>query len=490
MSAFFLAINRDKSSFEQDIAESMMAPLDRFGHDARRLFVQDHYAIGYQSHWLVPEEQGEYQPLQVDNDRWFMFYGRLDNRDALLSELNQLNDVTLRSSMISDALLAYRYLLALGVSRLQDLIGPFVLLSFDAVTNKVIVARDGMGARSLAYRITDDHIFIATNELAIVAHPMVDYKLNDETVACQIIGKMQNMMASVISGIDLLYPGHVVECDFSASAKPVFKTKRFYKPDPRRRVNFKSDQQYAAEFKRLLTQAVHRRMRCTGDIGTQLSGGLDSVPITIAAATYVEDHQQPSQSSSLTAYSWVFDDYPEVDERQYSSPLCQKYDIQQVLVNCDKRWMSYDERTPFDPLGPIYNPYSAFNHEVFRQAKSRSVKVMLNGIHGDILYDYTNSVIYELLAVGQLRQAWHQANYHFKQSDSIGSFVKNFILKPLPLVTKILSKRASKNTYTEGILQTRVVEQLSSQGHYLENESRYALRPQQWRETLKRALVS
>jgi len=63
MSAFFFAINRNKSIFEYDVASKMMEAISVFGHDQASLVVKDHYALGYQSHWSVPEEVGECQPL-------------------------------------------------------------------------------------------------------------------------------------------------------------------------------------------------------------------------------------------------------------------------------------------------------------------------------------------------------------------------------------------------------------------------------------------
>ena len=144
MSAFFIAINRDRTSFEKEVANTMMSQLDRFGGDSAKLILGDYFAIGFQSKWRVPEEQGEQQPLK-QGERWFGFYGRIDNRVELIDAL-ALNNVEPNKS-ISDANLAQLYLEKLGSDKLSTIIGPFALFQFNEHSGDLLFARDGMGAR-------------------------------------------------------------------------------------------------------------------------------------------------------------------------------------------------------------------------------------------------------------------------------------------------------------------------------------------------------
>jgi asparagine synthase (glutamine-hydrolysing) len=465
MSAFFIAINRDRRPFNGAVAKAMMAQLDRFGDDAKKLIVTEHYAIGFQSTWTLPEEQGEQQPLKTRQGCWFAFYGRLDNRSQLLTVLDKPLDY-----QISDAALSQEYLESFGRQSLSDLIGPFVLLDYDANVDRLLLARDGMGARHLAYRVDKKTVLASSYEMALVAHPSVDYHLNDETVGRQIANQMQPRPSSIIDGLEVLYPGHLLEVTAAN-----LTSLRFYKPDPRRRVTFATDEGYATEFNRLLTQAVERRLRCSANVGSQLSGGLDSVPVTIAAARVMANRGQ-----QLSAYSWVFDKYPDVDERQYSSPICKIYGIEQVMINCDTRWPDYGDDTPLDPLCPIFSPFMSYNQELFAQAKARDVKVMLNGIHGDILYAYTQGVLYELVKSGKLKEALAEAGFQLRAHASVIAFIKVRILRPLSLIRRFLSWRALRRAQHDEVLQPHIVKQLRRVPNYLETESRKAVRPQQW----------
>lgn len=101
MSAFFLAINRDKSEFDQTTADKMMLAIEDFGHDSHQLQVRGHVAMGYQSLWTVPEEQGERQPI-VDKDTgvWCLFHGRIDNRAELFKILHTQSNTPDRKSVV------------------------------------------------------------------------------------------------------------------------------------------------------------------------------------------------------------------------------------------------------------------------------------------------------------------------------------------------------------------------------------------------------
>ena len=89
MSAFFVYIDLQQSAVPKPLAEKLHSTLDHFGADQNQLVVEDHFALGYQSMWVVPEEQGERQPLYDDeSESWLVFYGRIDNRHELVTALS------------------------------------------------------------------------------------------------------------------------------------------------------------------------------------------------------------------------------------------------------------------------------------------------------------------------------------------------------------------------------------------------------------------
>lgn len=486
MTAFFIAINRDRQPFDKSLAQTMMSQLDRFGDDSKQLIVGDYFAIGFQSTWCVPEEQGETQPLKLESS-WFGFYGRVDNRAELIAALSEKHETI--DDQVSDAWLAQHYLRVFSLSCLSDIVGPFALFQFDERSGELLLARDGMGSRHLVYQISENHVLASSYEMALLAHPSLDYIFRDDAIALYLTSHIQTHPASIIADIELIYPGHALSVDSFqrelVQACPMQNSAytRFYKPDPRKRVLYETDQEYADEFKRLLGQAVKRRLRGIGNVGSQLSGGLDSVPVTILAA---QNLSAPANDSSakhkptISAYSWVFDHYAEADERMISGPICEAYGLKQIKINCDHIWPDHGPQTKPDPLGPIYNPFMSFNHVLFKQAQSNSVSTMLNGIHGDLLYGYTQGILYELLARGRFRDAFLEAGRLLKTTGSWRAFTSLYLLKPVHLVNRFLSKRKSTVDSLERVLQPEVISKISRAEHYLRKESYSAIRPSQW----------
>lgn len=467
MSAFFIAINRNRQAFDPKLAERMLSSIDRFGHDAKKLVVQGHFAIGYQAKWCVPEGLEERQPLfDADIGRWFVFHGRVDNRVDLFQALKLTP-----SSEISDASLMRRFFQVFGEPALTKVIGPFVFVTFDPSSDTVVAARDGMGGRYLCYRATDAQLLIATYELAIVTHGSLPYNFNDEKVARTLVNEMEPTPSSMIAGISPLNPGELLRIDHQGERKT-----RFYQPDPSARIKFATDEQYALEFKRLLAQAVTRRMRSTGVVGSMLSGGLDSVPMTIVAA------QQ--SVNNLPAFSWVFDDYPELDERQYSGPICERFDIDQHEINCDHVWPQFDSDTHVNPIFPFGIPYSEFQQETFRRAQHKGVASLLTGIHGDLLYESTQGIFYELMRAARLRDAWREFVRLWRAVPGKWSLAKYYFLKPLSIVQKISWLKRRRISYPADCLQDHIAALIKPAQHWLFEESRNALRPEQWRVVL------
>ena len=465
MSAFFFAMNRNGSHFDRSLAESMMRQLDGFGDDSSELIVTDNFAIAYQARWSVPEEQGEQQPLHCNKQHYFVFLGRLDNRSEII-EFLAFSD----GQSMSDAELVWRYVLRFGIARLNDLIGPYVFVAFDAKTKQVLAARDPMGGRYLVSHICDEYVFFATYEMALVAHPKIDYKINSEKVARSLAMQLETRTLAFIESLLPLEPGFFIRLEFKKTT-----IKRFYQAKPKHRMQLTTEQAYAEEFRRLLSQAVARRLRTIEPVATMMSGGLDSVPIAITASEIESRNEHCHQ-----ALSWVFDRFSEADERCYSAPVCVSFSIQQHQINCDEVWPSFDEDTHLNPVYPVSIPYSEFQQATFRRAQKEGIGTILTGIHGDVLYGHTEGIIYELLGAGDWKSAWRLTNFYWQHTGSKIGLIKNLFLKPSRLLSRFIRWRQRFKFRTSTVLNETLASNLAYHEHPLQRESDKALRPRQW----------
>jgi len=465
MSAFFFAMNRDGSNFDHSLAASMMSQLDGFGDDSSELIVKDNFAIAYQARWSVPEENGEQQPLHRDKRHYFVFLGRLDNRTEIIQFL-ALSD----GQSMSDAELVWQYVLRFGASRLNDIIGPYVFVAFDAISNELLVARDPMGGRHLVSHICDELVLLSTYEMALVAHPKIGYKINSEKVAFSLAMQLETRTLACIENLLPLEPGVFIKLE---SKKTTIE--RFYRATPKQRRQLPSDQAYAEEFRRLLTQAVVRRMRAVEPVATMMSGGLDSVPIAIAASELELKNEHRHQ-----ALSWVFDRFSEADERRYSAPVCTSCSIQQHQINCDTVWPSFDEDTHLNPVYPVSIPYSEFQQATFRRAQKEGIGTILTGIHGDVLYGHTEGIVYEQLRAGNWKSVCSLIGLYWQHTGSKIGLIKNLFLKPSHLIRRLIRWRQRFKDKTSAVLNDDLAANIPFREHPLQRESDKALRPRQW----------
>jgi asparagine synthase (glutamine-hydrolysing) len=467
MSAFFFALNRNGEPFSRVVAERMMEQLDRYGHDGKELFVKDNFALGHQRHWTVPEELGEQQPLyDADTGQWLLFHGRIDNRNDLFASLraeSHEEPLADEHEQISDAALFMMWFGEYGVARLSQIIGPFVFVLYSSVEHKVIAARDAMGGRYLVYRVTDELLLFATYEMALVAHPSVPYELNAGKATRLLTNATDLQPETLIKELKPLSAGQMLTC-----GKKEATIETFYLPDPNTRVRLSSPQQYADEFKRLLTQAVARRLRSIKPVGAMLSGGLDSVPMAIVASDILAQ-----KSQRLNTFSWVFDEHPEADERQYFMPVCTDFELRGHWIKCDSVWPKFDAQMHCNPIVPFSTPYSAFTQALFAQARDEGVGVMLSGMGGDMLYSGVETLLYELFKAGRWRDGLAEFMRLFSAMPSFRSFIKKFVIGPL-----LKSHSTAQNL--PDWLDDQMAREAQQTGSYLADFQARSWRPQQY----------
>ena len=469
MTAFFVWIGKDTATLEQPTAVSMFESLSEFGGDHADLMLAKNLAIGVQQKWMTREDVGEIQPLFSKNEQFaLVFDGRIDNRSHLIAELNCASD-------LSDGALFFEFLQRFSLSRLAEVIGPFSFVFIDLLSRRVEAARDAMGGRYLCFYENNESLLLTSSELTFLSYPEIGHKLNEPKLACQAILCTERQPSAFIQGVSLVKPGDKVTWTGRRGSKISMST--FYRFDPKRRLNFKTDQEYVAEFRRLLDQAISRRLRCRGRVGAMLSGGLDSSPMVVSAA------QQSKRS--LVAYSWAFDRIPDEDERKYSVPLCNRYGVKHRIIYCDDLWPRFDSSTLTNPLAPFSLPYLEYHQATYEAAQRDNIKVMLHGVDGDLLYTTDNQQVIDAYKDVGLARALKELKYYKSDvNQSWWSALKRFVLAKLPPFKKFKQGLATLPSVAGDILPEAKLAQIGHDTHWLERDAQKALRPLQYQLVL------
>lgn len=369
-----------------------MERLSHRGPDGKDVLTHDRIAFGHWHFWTTPEEQGEKQPLSLEGLPFtLVFDGRLDNRSELLRKLGLTTKDDLKQS---DASLVLRAYAQWGSSCFEHFNGEFALVLFDEQRDELFCARDALGDRTLFYAFYDTLVVIASEPWAVDGAVGDRYSINESAIAHYFAFSVPEDGQTMMSGIYELVPAHALK--IGNGKEHIW---RYWEPDPEKKIRYQSDQEYAEHFLTLLEDSVRCRMRANGQVGILMSGGLDSTSVASLAARMISPQV-------LTTISYVFNDFPDCDERIYINALKEKYNLRSIQIPCDDLW-PYKDWTdwPENKNHPEGNPYRLLKERAYQRGQSEGIRVLLTGGFGDHLYDGVESWIVDLLEDGHIVQA-------------------------------------------------------------------------------------
>jgi len=352
-----------------------MQRLKHRGPDGRDVWLKDNVALGHWHFWTTPEEAEERQPLVLDGLPFtIVLDGRLDNRPELISKLN-INPA--EASLLSDASLILRAYAYWGEHCFEHFIGEYALVIFDQRRNQLVCARDALGDRTLFYAIHGTRTVIASEPWAAANADGSSVELNESAVAHYFALTVPEDGQTLFKSIHELLPAHVMLVNTFGE-----RHWRYWQTDPStlHKRGQRSDIEYAEEFRFLLEQSVHCRLRSTTPVGVLMSGGLDSPSAASLAAREIAP--QP-----LTTISYVFDQLTDCDEREYIKTMVERWGINSIQIPCDDAWPLKDWKNwPLNPNQPEGNVYRLLKERAYKRAQDEGLRVLLSGGFGDHLY--------------------------------------------------------------------------------------------------------
>lgn len=242
----------------------------------------------------VGEVVVERLPLQAVVD------ARLDNRGWLLEALDLPPDT--RDSIIVAA--AYRRWGTAFPSRLR---GDFAIVIWDPDARQFVAARDPFGIRPLCYASIDGKTLIASDPEQILATGAVEPIPDDVSVVAFLHWQVAGHERSFFRDIRRVPGGHVLVVGASTVRLADYRNVQI--PT----VAFRTREDMWTELRDELTRSVRARLRSSGPVVMQLSGGVDSSSIAcLADGAWTSD---AGLCPSLRAVSAVHTGFPSDESR-------------------------------------------------------------------------------------------------------------------------------------------------------------------------------
>ena len=347
--------------------------LIRLGPDGVHYWTSGSIGMVYGSFHTNVESRLETPPLVATGGQVLSWNGRLDNRDQLISTFRKelVNDPT----DVAIVMCAYR---KWGIDFAGKLIGDFALALWDPRLNMLVLARDFVGPRTLYYRVDQSQIIWSSTLSTLIDFARVSLEIDDEYVA-GFITKLPAGDLTPYRQFRCVAPGHVVIVESQR-----IRTQRFWKPEPGRRIRYKSDSEYEMQFRELFTESVSCRLRTDRPVWAELSGGLDSSPIVCVADALLKKGKV--QAKTLQTVSRVYDEASKSDERKFIKPVEEKIGRSGLHLREDDYRLLVAWPNEYVPCIPSHVANFAAYYKALDEAmKLNGSRVLLSGFGGDEL---------------------------------------------------------------------------------------------------------
>ena len=296
---------------------------------------------------------------------------RLDEPDALARA------VGCRVGEADDALLLAA-LTRFGAAGLDRVLGDFAFASWDKKAERLVCGRDVFGIRPLVYVHRPGELFaFASLPKALYGAGIVARKVDQDVLARRVARRLRHE-DNLVAGIKRLPPAHVVEV-----SRDGILLKRYWQLDRAATGTRQcSAEEAARELRRLLTEAVRCRLPRNGEVGAQLSGGLDSSAVAVLAARALRE-----QGRRLHAYSYLDRPRNDVALEDQVEPikavLDQEPDIDWSAFRAPAVPFLHDSCTVFDSDNMVPLNADIPQNAARTRAEAQGVKLILSGWGGD-----------------------------------------------------------------------------------------------------------
>jgi asparagine synthase (glutamine-hydrolysing) len=332
-----------------------------FAH--RRLSILDLSAAGH-------------QPMcDVSGKIWITFNGEIYNYLELREELAALGHHFVSGTDTEVILCAFK---SWGPECVNRFNGMWAFCIFDETTGKCFASRDRLGVKPFYYVNNPKLLAFASEQKAFTRSDLI--KASADEMALQrylISGQLENSTDNFFEGVHELWPGHSLTYDINTTQLIISSWFQLNSIK-----SLKNDSLPDDELIRLIRHSldnnIKMRLRSDVEVGTCLSGGIDSSIIAMLMSS--------QQSAPVHCFTSVFPGSA-INEEEYAGEV-----VKQAGGIHHKSAPTYDDflRDADDLIYsqdvPIWDTSTYAQHRVMALAKENGIKVVLDGQGADELF--------------------------------------------------------------------------------------------------------
>ena len=343
------------------------------GPDGEGFFFGENFAFGHRRLSILDLSTDGSQPMTYREKNVITFNGEIYNYIELREELKD-KGYTFHTQTDTEVILAAYD--CWGESCVKRFNGMWSFVIYDKERNKLFASRDRFGVKPFYYTVSES-MFAFGSEIRQLLPLIPQRKANRQILLDYLITSIEeHTNDTFFEGIHKLQQGNNLIYDLSTHT---YEIKKFYSLQLNADYSKISEKEAVELYKNQLESSVNLRMRSDVEVGTCLSGGLDSSSITALSAEIL-------RKTSVDKIKAIHAKANEknIDESEFASIVAQHTDSNLIFVEpgYDDFQKNIDHiiETQEEPFG---SPSIVLQYFVLKEARSQNCLVMLDGQGGD-----------------------------------------------------------------------------------------------------------
>ena len=371
-------VNFDRSPASLELLKRITDAIAHRGPDGEGVYSDGPIGLGHRRLAIIDLSAAGHQPMITKDRRYALTYnGEIYNFQELRTELERLG-YQFRSRTDSEVVL--NAWVEWGADCVNRFNGMFAFAVWDKREQSLFLVRDRYGIKPLYYACWGQIFLFGSEQKAILVHPAARRELDKKALLEYFT--FQNIFTdrTLIEGVKLLPPASVAR--ISLGSNGIANITRYWDYRFREPDHPADPREYHEELDRLMRQAVTRQLVTDVELGSFLSGGMDSGTLTALAARelpYIKTFTCGFDLSSASGIELAFDERSKAEamsarfKTEHYEMVLKAGDMERCLPKL--AWHIEEPR-----VGQSYPNYYA------AQLASKFVKVALSGAGGDELF--------------------------------------------------------------------------------------------------------
>lgn len=323
---------------------------------------------------IIDLSESGHQPMcDISSNFWITFNGEIFNYLELKAELKSKGHVFLTQTDTEVVLSAYK---EWGTNCLEKFNGMFAFALYDKLKQEIFCARDRVGVKPFYFINTSTTFAFASEQKAFLKSKLIPFEINETQQFDFILNaELETEDQSLFKNINELKPSHY----FIFNLKTFDLNLNSYYDINLNSSHHKSESEIIDSIESKLKHAIDLRLRSDVEIGSCLSGGLDS---SIIAGMIKQ--LQPTKNTQL--FTAVFP-YETFDESNYAKEVANFVNGNWHTVSpTETEFFNDIEKLNYSQDLPIWSTSTYSQYRVMKLASENNIKVLLDGQGADELF--------------------------------------------------------------------------------------------------------